>query len=196
VSFKDYAAQWRASQTHRPSTAAQIETNLRRHVYPQIGDRPLVSIRRSEIQALVKDLSTDDGNHGALAPATVEVVYTWVSTIFACAVADRVINVTPCRNISRTVVDQPKVEPLPVEVVWQLIRVVPERYRALIVLGAGTGVRISEALGLTNDRIDWLRKSVVIDRQLMRVGAKMPVFGPVKDKRKQAPKDSPSRLRR
>ena len=64
VSFKDYAAQWRASQTHRPSTAAQIETNLRRHVYPQIGDRPLVSIRRSEIQALVKDLSTDDGIMG------------------------------------------------------------------------------------------------------------------------------------
>ncbi|MGO8863177.1 MAG: hypothetical protein ACLQRH_20805 [Acidimicrobiales bacterium] len=53
MSFKDYAEQWRTSQTHRPSTAVNVETNLRRHVYPQIGNRPLVSIRRSEIQALV-----------------------------------------------------------------------------------------------------------------------------------------------
>ncbi|MGO8859852.1 MAG: hypothetical protein ACLQRH_03650 [Acidimicrobiales bacterium] len=46
-----YAEQWRAGQTHRPSTAVNIETNLRRHVYPQIGNRSLASIRRSEIQA-------------------------------------------------------------------------------------------------------------------------------------------------
>jgi integrase len=80
------------------------------------------------------------------------------------------------------VVEQPKVEPLPVETVWDLIDAVPDRYRALIILGAGTGVRISEALGLTNDRVDWIRKSVKIDRRLLRVGAGAPVFGPVKDK--------------
>ncbi len=183
VRFKDYAEKWRANQTHRALTAAQIETTLRRHVYPTIGDRPLAAIQRSEIQALVKHLSTTEGQRKALAPSTVEIVYTWVSTIFASAVADRIINVTPCRNISRTVVEQPRVEPLPLETVGKLINAVPDRYRALIILGAGTGVRISEALGLTNDRVDWLRKSVKIDRQLLRVGiGKTPVFGPVKDK--------------
>jgi integrase len=182
VLFKDYAEEWRESQAHRPSTAAQVETNLRLHVYPRIGHRPLVSIQRSDVQALVKYLSTAGGERRALAPATVEVVYTWVSTIFTSAVADRIINVTPCRSISRTVVEQPKVEPLPVETVWRLIDAVPDRYRALIILGAGTGVRISEALGLTNDRVDWIRKSVKIDRQLLRVGGGAPVFGPVKDK--------------
>jgi integrase len=80
------------------------------------------------------------------------------------------------------VVEQPKVEPLPAETVWQLIDAVPDRYRALIILGAGTGVRIAEAFGLTNDRVDWIRKTVKIDRQLLRVGAGAPVFGPVKDK--------------
>ena len=73
--------------------------------------------------------------------------------------------------------------PLPVETVEKLIDAVPGRYRALIVLGAGTGVRISEALGVTNDRIDWIRRTVTIDRQLMGIDGGQPVFGPVKDKK-------------
>ena len=57
VKFKAFAEGWRVAQVHRPSTAAQIETNLRRHVYPRIGDRPIGSIRPSEIQTLVKWLA-------------------------------------------------------------------------------------------------------------------------------------------
>jgi len=51
VTLKSYAEQWRKMQVHRVSTAAQVETNLRRHVYPTLGDRPLGSIRPSELQA-------------------------------------------------------------------------------------------------------------------------------------------------
>jgi len=59
----------------------------------------------------------------------------------------------------------------------------PDRYRALVVLSAGTGVHISEGLGLTNDRIDRLNRTVRIDRQLARIGpGSTPAFGPLKDK--------------
>src|SRR4051794_2000645 len=36
VTLKEYAEQWRKSQVHRATTAAQVETNLRRHVYPML----------------------------------------------------------------------------------------------------------------------------------------------------------------
>lgn len=76
-----------------------------------------------------------------------------------------------------------RVEPLPVETVAALVQAVPDRFRALIVLGAGTGVRISEALGPTNDRVKWLERSVEIDRQLAGVDdGGVPRFGPVKDR--------------
>jgi hypothetical protein len=39
---------------------------------------------------------------------------------------------------------------------------VPDRYSALIVLGAGIGIRMYEALGLTLDRVDFLRRQVAI----------------------------------
>lgn len=50
-------------------------------------------------------------------------------------------------------------------------------------LGAGTGVRVSEALGLTQDRVAWPRRYVTIDRQLSRGSGPEPMFGPVKDRR-------------
>jgi integrase len=75
------------------------------------------------------------------------------------------------------------IEPLGIEPVWKLINAVPDRYRAMIVLGAGTGVRISEALGLTNERVDWLPRTVTIDRQLLRIrSGSSPEFGKLKDR--------------
>lgn len=177
VSFQDYAEAWRAIQAHRPGTASQIRINLEKHVYPRLGHRPLGAIRRSEIQALVADLNQ------SLAPTTVEVVVAWVRTVFKCAVTDRKIPASPCVDIKLAVVEKPRVLPLPHKKVEALINAVPDRYRALIVMGAGTGVRISEALAVTQDRIDWFRRYVTIDRQLTRAKGSDPVFGPVKDRR-------------
>jgi hypothetical protein len=66
---RDYAEQWRTSQVHRPTTAAHVETMLRLHVYPVLGDRPFASVLPSDIQSLVKRLSN------TLAPGTVGVVH-------------------------------------------------------------------------------------------------------------------------
>ncbi len=51
ILFRDVAESWRATQVHRPSTAAQAESYLRIHAYPTLGHRPMGAIRRSEIQA-------------------------------------------------------------------------------------------------------------------------------------------------
>jgi integrase len=177
ITFRTYGEQWRKVQVHRASTAAQVETNLRRHIYPRLGERPVGSIRRSEIQALVRALSDE------LAPATVEVVYTWLCTVFKAAMSDRVIATTPCADVKLPHVEKPQVVPWEPERVAALVAAVPERYKALVVMGAGTGIRISEALGLTVDRIDFMRRMIRVDRQLARVTDDgEPMFGPVKDR--------------
>ena len=127
VTFRSYAEEWRANQVHRPSTAAQIETNLRRHVYPRIGNRPIGAIRQSEIQSMVKLLSVGDSDSNPLAPATVGIVYVWVATIFGAARADRVIGESPCRQIRLPEVGHTKITPLPAQTVDALIDAVPDR---------------------------------------------------------------------
>lgn len=99
--FGDYAESWRAGQVHRPTTAAQVETHLRRHILPTFGRRRLSSVRPSEVQAWVADRST------VLTPATVEVVYRYLSAIFAAAVQDGLLAKSPCRGIRLPKVEKP-----------------------------------------------------------------------------------------
>ena len=50
VTFRDYTEHWRTTQVHRPSSAAHVETMLRRHAYPTFGERSLSSILPSEFR--------------------------------------------------------------------------------------------------------------------------------------------------
>lgn len=174
VLFREYAEKWRSLQMHRPSTARQAETYLRIHAYPTLGHRPLGSIPRSEIQAWVK------GRSLVLAPKTVEVLYRWVATIFKSAVGDRLIPASPCIGIKLPRIDRAQVVPLEVAEVERLVQAFYPKYRALIVFAAGTGLRISECCGLTVDRVDFLRKRVRVDRQLVDTIDGQPVWGPPK----------------
>ena len=159
----------------RPSTAAQVETNLRRHVLPFFGHRPLGAVRRSEINAWMRGRS-----QAGLEGSTVELLLRLVATIFRAAVADRLIASSPCQGVKPPKVEPRHVEPLPVEAVEALAAAVPDRYRGLVVLAAGTGLRQGECLGLTVDRVDFLRRTLRVDRQLVLVAGAEPGLGPPK----------------
>jgi integrase len=163
ITFREYAERWRATQVHRLTTQDYIEGNLRRHAYPVLGDKALSSIKPSEVQAWVKGMAD------RLAPSTVGVVHGVVSGIFRAAVRDRLIVANPCDGTRLPKTTPSRVEPLPVETVHALADAVPARYRALVILAAGSGMRQGECLGLTVDRLDFLRRVVHVDRQLVTV---------------------------
>jgi integrase len=174
VTFAPAAEQWRAAQVHRATTVAQVETHLRRHVYPAFGDRALGSIRPSEIQAWVRRLEQD------LAPATIRVVYSFVAAIFRAAVRDRLIAASPCVDIRLPKLEPKRVTPLATERVEALIAAMPERYRALVTLAAGTGLRQGECFGLELDRVDFLRRTLRVDQQLVTMPGKPAYLAPPK----------------
>jgi len=174
ITFRQYAEQWRSVQVHRPSTQEHIEAKLRHYVYPVLGDRPMSSIRTSNIQALTKRLSDQ------LAPSTAGVVHRIVSSVFRAAVRDRVIAYSPCDGVKPPKVTKSRVEPLATEVVLALADAVPDRYRALVILAAGTGMRQGECFGLTMDRINFLRRVVHVDQQLVTVTGRPPFPAPPK----------------
>lgn len=174
VTFRDYAEAWRACQPHRPGTAASVETNLRRHAYPAFGDRAIGSIRRSEVQPWVKGLSA------TLAPGTVTTITQKVNAVFAAAVADQLIVANPCSGLRLPRPEGRQIHPISHREVQAMAVAVPGRYRALIFAGAGTGLRLGELLGMTLDRVDFLRRSLRVDRQLQTVVGAPPHFAPPK----------------
>jgi integrase len=67
---------------------------------------------------------------------------------------------------------------LSTDVVLAIEAAMPARWRAIVTLMAGTGLRPGEAAGVTVDRIDFLRRTLRVDRQLLLSWP--PTFGPPK----------------
>ncbi len=174
VTFGSYASAWLAQQPHRPGTARLYERTLRLHVLPTLGAREIGAVRRSDVQALVVCLGQ------RLAPKTVENTYRLIKSIFAAAVDDQVLPISPCRKVTRQRVEQRHVVPLPLDKVRAAADLISPRLRALVLLSVGSGLRQGEALGLTVDRIDFLRREVTVDRQLASVPASPVGLGPLK----------------
>ena len=174
VTFRAYAGKWLAQQPHRPGTARLYERTLRLHVLPVIGDRAVSAVRRSDVQALVATLGQ------SLAPRTVENAYKLLSAIFAAAVEDRVVATSPCHKVVRQAAERRDVVPLPLDRVLATADAISPRLRALVLLSVGTGLRQGEALGLTVDRLDMLRREVAVHRQLVQVPGTPVGLGPLK----------------
>lgn len=173
--FRRYAEEWRRLQPHRSSTATNVEQDLRLHVYPRLGDRPLASIRPSHVQGLVAMLTP------RLAPSTLQRVYGRVTSVFAAAVRDRVIGFSPCVDIRLPQGRSEAIdEVLTTAQVLALAEQVPARYRALIVTAAGMGLRPGELFGLTVPRVEFLRRSLRVEQQLVRARGEGVQLGPLK----------------
>ena len=163
VTFKDFAEAWRKVQIHRTGTEISVEQQLRLHVYPIIGDRPIASVRTSHVQSLVHRLSA------SLAPSTVAVVYGRVVAVFRAAMRDRIIAASPCIDVKLPSTRTPSMlQVLDVTQILAMSKTVPARYKALVIAEAGLGLRPGELFGLAADRVDFLRRTARVDQQIAR----------------------------
>lgn len=173
--FRSHADTWLAAQPLRPSTRYAYESHLRRHVYPTFGGRQLSTIMPSEVQGWVSRLP--------LAPSTAGVVHAILYSIMSAAMIDRKIKANPCETTKLPKDEHVRrVIPMTTEQMLALRAELPDRMAAMVTLAAGTGLRQSEAFGTTVDRIDFLRRVVTVDRQLLTVPGLGPAFGPPKTK--------------
>lgn len=174
VTVREWCEEWRQRQVHRASTAAQVESYFRLHVYPVLGDRQLRSIRPGDVQAWVT------GRTAVLAPGSVELVYRHFAGAMKAAERDRVIARTPCDQIRLPKVAKREVVPPTIEQVEAIAESMQDRYRAAVVLAAGAGLRLGEVFGVQADRIDFLRRQIRVDQQLVTPGNGPAVLGPPK----------------
>lgn len=173
LTFGEYATAWRVQQLHhRASTSEATRGVFERHILPELGSLPLDRVSRQDIQSAVVCWSS------LLAPSTVHVTYGFVASVFKHAIEDRLVQFSPCSRISLPAKSKARVEPLTVEQVAEITARVPAWYRSMVTVGAATGLRGGELRGLSWDRIS--EGVVWVDRQLVGIVDKMPVFGPPK----------------
>lgn len=186
ISFEEFAEQWRKDQRqHAGGTVDQIETHFRNHVYPLIGKRPLSKFKPEHIQRLISEMDSDGHSRGrgnALGAGTIEVIYSYVSSVFANAVQNDRIRKTPCIQIRLPKADagNSKLIPLKESEVLIIHQKMEGIWQAAVLTAAGSGLRPGELFGLTEDRIDFKNGLIKVDRQLLTPTKGEVYLGPLK----------------
>lgn len=160
VTVAVYAATWQAVQVSSPGTARIVDNALRVHLLPELGERPIASVLPSTIQGFVKTLEAK-----GLAAGSVRNIHDVTWRLFDSAMNDRVIGRSPFVKIKLPPLDKHEVVVPTIDEVQRLTEVVDDRWRAVIVTLAGSGVRIGELLGLQVRDVDFLRKTIRVERQ-------------------------------
>lgn len=161
ITVEQYVAQWLALGANREGTALRAAASLAQ-LREMLGDRRLRSIRQSDVRAWVQARAR------RVAQRTLKNEYVWVKRVFAAAVADRLLARSPCEGVA---VEAPPrrqmVVPEPAGVLALADRL-PLAWAILAPLGARTGLRPAELLGLCVEQVDFFRFTVTVDRQMVR----------------------------
>lgn len=175
TTVEDFYKVWVERQPWRASSRSSNESLFRNHVLPTFGERPLGSIRRGDVEDWAIALT--------LKPLTAGLAVQYLGTMLEAAVVDGLIASNPARGAKRPRVETTPVVPFTAAELLALEAKAPAWFRVAFVLGAQCGLRQSEATGLTLDRVDFLRRTLTVDRQLVTPSAGDPALGPPKTAR-------------
>lgn len=180
ITLAVFVSHWLRSQTYDASTRETMESRVRTHVLPTIGDVELRHLKPSTIQTWVRSRQSE------VAPSYCRLLLSNLSTVLAAAVEDGLIPSNPCvaSSVKAPRVDRRRLVPWSVETAQRVVEGHPVEFRPAPVLGAGCGLRQGEIFGLTVDNVDFLRRVIYVSRQL-RLVENQTVFAPPKGGRER-----------
>jgi integrase len=169
----DYATPWYTVTTPlrcKPSTVQFYETNVKQHVLPIIGSKPIGTISKEDCRAIIAACAEKGLRRG-----TIRNVCRTLSALLTDAVDDGLLAANPAlrldkyyKNVDET---DPRINPLTVEEARVFLdtarEYVPREY-PLFLCALSTGLRLGELLGLHWSDIDKDSRFIVVSRSRVR----------------------------
>ncbi len=162
----------------KPTTWDNYERRLRLHVIPTVGGRPLCKLTSMMLNGLYADLMAS-GNHrgltpGGLSPKTVRHVHTTMHKVLADAVDAGLLSSNPAERAKPPRLRAANATEMkfwePAQLGSFLEAIGDHRLRAAWHLGAMTGMRRGEVLGLRWQDIDLAAGRLAVRHTLVSVG--------------------------
>ena len=175
ASFGEYAAAWIKERPGlRPNTVQVYGYVLARHLQPFFGNRAVADIRDAHVRRWRRELLDAGASAASVAKA-----YRLMKAIMNTAVDDGIVQRNPCRVRGASQDRSPERPVLTVGEVVALVEVVPERYRALVLMAAFGSLRWGELAALRRCDVDAAHGTVRVERSLTELSGGY-LFGPPK----------------
>ena len=158
IRLEKWAADWiQTRHDLRLTTRTRLEITLKVQVLPRFGSTPLVRITNAAVRSWVAEMLA-----AGLSPSTIRKAVFALRQCLDAAIADNRIAINPA--ISVPLPSEPLKPPrfLSQSEVEQLVDAMPDRYKAMVLVGAYAGLRWGEAAGLTRASIDVLRSRIAV----------------------------------
>jgi integrase len=139
---------------------------MRNHVLARWARIPIGKIDHLAVQAWVSELAE------RLSPATIAECHRLLAGVLRAAVRDRFLSSNPAEGVqlpARRKKDTDGQTITRSQLVDELLPAVPDRYRALVAVAGGTGLRWGECVGLRWDCVDLDAKTVTVVRVAIEV---------------------------
>jgi integrase len=162
VRLDHFAERW---IDERPGLSARTTTLyrglLRSHIAPKLGGVDLVDLTPAGIRAWRKQLLD-----GGLGEVTVAKCYRFLRAVLNTAVDDELIRRNPCR-IKGAGTESSRERPVATpEQIEALVKAMPERWKALVLLAVTSSLRWGELMALAKPDVDLRRRTVRVVKSL------------------------------
>ena len=153
----------------KESTVAAYNATIRTHIKPGIGAVRIDALDTNLVQNFYNRLREPTKNRDAVSPKTVKNVHGILHKALQQAVANGYIRFNPTNSCVLPRIEKKELQPLDeAETKLFLDAVKGHPLELLYTVTLFTGMREGEALGLTWDRVDFMRGTILISRQLQK----------------------------
>jgi integrase len=161
---------WKNTLTCSAQTKIDYQNTLNKHVIPEFGHMKMSDVKLNDLKKWYATLLNQSTHLGERRSEYTVQKYAYLfSSILKSAVDADMLEKSPFSKWKRPKAKPArKATPLEVSRAKLLAQTLAPKWRLLVWLPFFTGLRPSEALGLTIDRIDFKKREIEVNRQLSR----------------------------
>ena len=177
MALAEWADRWLAIKipTVRPATAVQYETLVRRHIVARLGDTDVGDLTTLDVQDWLAGL-----HGGHLSPNSVAKCYRLLKQLLDGAVDAGLVRANPCRLRGAGTERGDQMRVASPEEVQALVDVVDDRWKALVLTAAYSGLRWGELTGLRRRSISPDAVTITVTGQLSEIKNQIELDAPPK----------------
>lgn len=182
MTLREYVEQhWWPTVRYPPTTRPVVQSRVFRHILPHVGSLALNRVGFDEIKAWQVRAEKD------IDVGTLAVTWAHFSTILQAAYKAKRIPANPFRDpdLRAPRIPASKAFAWSQETVAAVQKHLPDRYRILVSLAAGAGMRQGEAFGFSPDDVEG--EDIRVVRQIVKVNGHFAFGPPKRNKERDAP---------